>query len=95
MSFKFPKVEDVAYELRVISSGLGRESTVRFQIFDSGDWWIHLGGAEGDIRQSGYWSESKVPGCGGPKHKPRKFNSKELAQKLIEEAQRKYNGSNQ
>lgn len=84
---KFPSVKDVAWELRALNSGANGQTTVRFQILDNGNWWVHVGDASADLKEHGYCATGEVPGCTGKHHKPRKFNSEELAERLIGEAQ--------
>ena len=86
MPTKFPTVNDVAYELRELNKQAHGEADVRLQVLDDGNWWVHLGDASHDLDHHGFWGAGTIPGCGGKHGKPRKFNSKLLAEDLINQA---------
>jgi hypothetical protein len=83
MPLNFPKVKDVAWELRAFNRQCTHEATISFQILDDGRWWVHLGDASADLREHSYHAQIKLPGCN--RHgKPRRFDSEAVAQELID-----------
>lgn len=90
---KFPSIKDVAAELRAINEeefeidpieekyGEGQDSIdVRLQVLPNGHWQVNWGDPQYDTDHRGYWGASSVPGNG------RRFNAREVAEDLIEEA---------
>jgi hypothetical protein len=87
---KFPSVEDVAWELRALNSSANGLTTVYLQIFDDGKWWVHSEGSSVNTDEHCYFSQGEVPGCTPKRKKPRKFNSEEAAENLIEDIKKQY-----
>lgn len=91
---RWPNIQDVAAELRSINSEVSEEIDeetgepygieVRLQVLPNGDWQVWWGDPQYDTDHRGYWGASQVPGSG------RRFNSKEIARDLIEEAKDMY-----
>ncbi|KKL18918.1 hypothetical protein LCGC14_2470740, partial [marine sediment metagenome] len=83
---RFPKINDVASELRDINKGdLEPEDAdegidVRLQVYSNGSWAVRWGSSDYDQDHSGFWGASSVPGNN------RRFDSKEIARDLIDQA---------
>jgi hypothetical protein len=90
MPLNFPKVKDVAYELRVLNATFLHESFVTLQILDDGRWWVHEGSNEGNLDYHGYTVSVQLPGCRGRKNKPCRFSSEEVARNLIDKIADQY-----
>jgi len=82
---KFPSIKNVAQELRLISANVEGECDVRLQVYPDGSWWVRYGDSSYDQDHRGYWGASCVPGCGGRKNQPKRFQSIEVAKDLIEQ----------
>jgi len=89
-----PPVEDVARELELINANVEGECEVRLQVYDDGEWMMHYGDPGWDQDHRGYWGASSVPGVGGPDMQPREFDSKEMAEDLIDQVQEAYAWAN-
>jgi len=83
---RFPSIAAVAAELRAINANVEGECDVRLQVWDDGQWCIRFGLSDYDPDHRGYWGASAVPGVGGKDMQPRRFNSRAVAQELIEQA---------
>jgi hypothetical protein len=83
---RFPKIDDVAAELRAINKQqLNRDDAdegidVRLQVYPDGDWAVRSGSSDYDQDHRGYWGASGVPGDN------RRFDSKAVARDLIDQA---------
>ena len=77
---RFPKISEVAYDLRAVNDDCEDECDVRLQVYPDGNWSLHFGDASYDQDHRGYWGASSVPGGG------RRFNSTEMARDLIDQA---------
>jgi hypothetical protein len=83
---RFPKIDDVATELRAINKqqsapdGDDGGIDVRLQVYPDGDWAVRWGSSDYDQDHRGYWGASSVPGDN------RRFDSKDLARDLIDQA---------
>jgi hypothetical protein len=83
---RFPKIDDVAAELRDINKyDLEPEDAdegidVRLQVYPDGQWAVRWGLSDYDQDHRGYWGASSVPGNN------RRFNSKDIARDLIDQA---------
>jgi hypothetical protein len=86
MKMRFPKIDEVANELRAINKQeLEKDDAdegidVRLQVYPDGDWAVRSGSSDYDQDHRGYWGSSSVPGNN------RRFDSKNLARDLIEQA---------
>ena len=83
---RFPKIDDVAAELRAINKQQSAPDDddggidVRLQVYPDGDWAVRWGLSDYDQDHRGYWGSSSVPGDN------RRFDSKDLARNLIDQA---------
>ncbi len=83
---RFPKINDVASELRDINKNdLEPEDAdegidVRLQVYADGQWAVRWGSSDYDQDHSGFWGASSVPGNN------QRFDSKEIARDLIDQA---------
>jgi len=83
---RFPKIDDVAAELRDINqSELQPEDAdegidVRLQVYPDGQWAVRWGLSDYDQDHRGFWGASSVPGNN------RRFSSKDIARDLIDQA---------
>jgi hypothetical protein len=83
---RFPKIDDVAADLRAINKQqLNRDDAdegidVRLQVHPDGDWGVKSGSSDYDQDHRGYWGASSVPGDN------RRFDSKAVARDLIDQA---------
>jgi len=79
---RFPKIDDVAAELRRINKMDTDEDDidVRLQVYSDGDWAVRWGLSDYDQDHRGYWGSSGVPGGN------RRFDSKAVARDLIDQA---------
>ena len=83
---RFPKIDEVAAELRSVNKQQLRPEDaeegidVRLQVYPDGDWAVRWGSSDYDQDHRGYWGSSSVPGDN------RRFDSKALARDLIEQA---------
>lgn len=83
---RFPSIESVAKELRGINANVEGECDVRLQVYPDGQWIVRYGLSDYDQDHRGYWGASSVPGCGGRDCQPRRFNARDVARDLIEQA---------
>jgi hypothetical protein len=87
---RFPKIAEVAAELRAINAEWLEDDDVeegidvRLQVWKDGSWSVHFGDSSYDQDHRGYWGASSVPGNG------RRFNSTDTARGLIDEAKDDY-----
>jgi hypothetical protein len=83
---RFPSINDVAAELRVINKNTLEPDDadegidVRLQVYLDSRWEIRGGASDYDQDHHGYWGASSVPGNN------RRFDSKDVARDLIEQA---------
>jgi len=77
---RFPKISDVARELRDLNKEADSEMDVRLQVYPNGDWAVRWGDPSYDQDHRGYWGSSSIPGSN------RRFNSEDVARHLISEA---------
>ena len=77
---RFPKISDVARELRDLNKEADSEMDVRLQVYPNGDWAVRWGDPSYDQDHRGYWGSSSIPGNN------RRFNSEDTARGLISEA---------
>lgn len=89
---RFPKIADVAAELRNVNRNDAYTEPgvdepfidVRLQVWPDGDWAVHWGDSQYDQDHRGYWAASSVPGNN------RRFNSMDLAREMIDEVRDDY-----
>jgi len=83
---RFPSINDVSAELRVINKETLEPDDaeegidVRLQVLPDSTWQVNWGSSDYDQDHRGYWGSASVPGNN------RRFDSKEVAQDLIEQA---------
>lgn len=84
---RFPKIDDVAAELRSINKSYDADEDgidVRLQVYPDGDWAVRWGLSDYDQDHRGYWGSSSVPGSN------RRFDSKDVARDLIDQAKEEH-----
>ena len=89
---RFPSIRAVAAALRLanatidpaprVSTGDPESVDVRLQVYPDGDWAIRVGSADYDTDHRGYWGASSLDG--------RRFNSRDVARDLINQARDDY-----
>lgn len=91
---KFPKISDVARDLKEIARevkgyNLVEEDSVdvRLQVEENGDWRLWSGDSQYDTDHRGHWGASSIPSDGSS------FNASEVAKDLISEAKDSYDSS--
>jgi len=83
---RFPSINDVSAELRQINKqtlepdDADEGIDVRLQVMPDSTWTVNWGSSDYDQDHRGYWGSSSVPGDN------RRFDSKEVARDLIEQA---------
>lgn len=85
-AMRFPSINDVSAELRRINKQNSTEDggdegiDVRLQVMPDSTWTVNWGLSDYDQDHRGYWGSSSVPGDN------RRFDSKDIARDLIEQA---------
>ena len=88
---KFPSIRDVARQLALINANVEGWCDVRLQVYPRSSatglcpWIVRSGDSSYDLDHTGYWGSATVPGVGGPKMRPRRFNAQEMARKLLDQ----------
>ncbi len=82
---RFPSINDVSAELRRINKALEPDDAdegidVRLQVYPDSQWAVRWGSSDYDQDHRGYWGSASVPGDN------RRFDSKDVARDLIEQA---------
>lgn len=77
---KFPSIAHVADVLRAVNETVEGICDVRLQVYPNGLWAVRTGLPDYDQDLRGYWGASYVPGD------RRRFNSRDVARDLIEQA---------
>jgi hypothetical protein len=85
---RFPSIESVAKELQNISANVEGECDVRLQVYEDGQWAVRWGASDYDTDHNGFWGASSVPGVVAGVVK--RFNSRDVARDLIEQAREQY-----
>ena len=81
---RFPSIEAVAEALRDVNANVEGECDVRLQVYEDGQWAIRFGSPDYDSDHRGFWGASSIPGVA--KGRARRFDSREIARELIEQA---------
>lgn len=81
---RFPSIEAVAEALRDVNANVEGECDVRLQVYEDGQWAIRYGLSDYDSDHRGFWGASSIPGA--VKGRARRFDSREIARELIEQA---------
>lgn len=89
-TIKFPSIETVSAELRAINANVEGECDVRLQVYPDGQWAVRSGLSDYDQDHRGFWGASTVPGVGGRRNRPQRFNSTDMARDLIAQAKDDY-----
>lgn len=80
---RFPSIKAVRRELCLINANVEGECDVRLHVWPDGEWTIHYGDPSYDQDHRGYWGAGSVPGVGGKRMRPRRFNAEEEAKLLL------------
>jgi len=83
---RFPSIKDVRRELTLVNANVEGECDVRLQVYEDGAWVIRSGLSDYDQDHHGFWGASCVPGVGGRRMRPRRFNATNVARDLIDQA---------
>lgn len=85
---KFPRIDDVAAELRKINANIEGETDVRLQVYDNGHWAIRTGSSDYDQDHHGYWGASLLPGV--VRGETVRFSSIRTAKELLAQVKEHY-----
>lgn len=85
---KFPRIDDVAAELRKINANIEGETDVRLQVYDNGHWAIRTGSSDYDQDHRGYWGASLLPGV--VRGEMVRFSSIRTAKELLAQVKEHY-----
>lgn len=88
---RFPSIKEVAQELSDINANVEGETDIRLQIYEDGKWVIRVGDSSYDLDHRGYWGSSFLPGV--VNGKVRRFNSRETAKELLDQARSNHHNS--